>query len=309
MDIINPQFLRLIFKALENTLPPAKDAKQQGGSVIQPQFLLKPEVTPHTPLQINPQLLLNRIEQAAIMREMLQFPQELKELLVLLQSQHQKINPEIIKQLLETNSKEIIGKLIKLIQQAPNNEQNHEQFKQLLSLINHIVPAKDSSPQEVMTHFLLLYLPWLPLLDQQKIEIRFEKKKSESEEENENVAMVVFISTINLGRFKVTILVDKNRNLDILIQNIENQEREILKNILKAIKSGIKAENINAETQMSVVKQQSFTKSEKREVTISQVNNISPQVLIAAQRIAQIILEFDEKASLLEIREQKINKD
>lgn len=257
--------------------------------------------------QVNPQLMLNNAQQAAIMREMLQLPQELRDLLELLMAQNKKITPESLKELLQTNSKDVITRLIRLIQQSPNNQQNHEQLRQLISLLNQITPARDATPQEVVTQMLLLYLPWLPLLEQQKIEVAFEKKNSESEEVDESVAMIVYISTINFGRFKVTIFVDKkkNNNLDIIIQNIEGQEKEVLKNILKEIKSGIKEENITAETQMMVVKQKNFEKSEERKITISQVNNLSPMVLVAAKKIAQVIFEFDEKAGLLEKREKE----
>ncbi len=256
---------------------------------------------------VNPELLLNRPQQAAILRDLMQMPKELKDLLALLMAQNQKLPPEQVKQFLEKNSKEVITKLIRLIQQTPTNQQNHEQMKQLIGLLNQIIPARESTQQEMITQLLLLYLPWLPLQEHQKIEVAFEKKES-GEEADDSVALVIYISTINLGRFKVVIYVLKNQNMNIIIQNIEGQEKEVLKSILKEIKSGIKDENITAVTNMTVTTQQNFEKSEERKITISQVNNLSPMVLVAAQKIAQIIFEHDEKVSLLEKREEKIKE-
>lgn len=241
------------------------------------------------------------------MRQLLQLPQDIRQLLATLLSKDGNLSPESLKNLLENNSKEVISKLIKLIQQSPNNKQNQEQLKQLISLLNQITPGRDASPQETITQFLLLYLPWLPLFEQQKIEVAFEKKES-GEEPDESVALVIFISTINLGRFKIIIFINKQMNMEIVIQNVEGQEKEVLKNILKAVKQGIKEEKITADTHMTVVKQKNFEKSQERKITFSQVNNISPLALVAAKTIAQVIFEFDEKASLLENREKKVQE-
>lgn len=302
MNLINPQFLRLVLKTINKTLSAQEQQPDKKEGFNLPNALSetahKNQQSVILRQQINAELLLNRPEQAFLMKEMLKIPQDIQQLLTLLDSKGQPITPEIIKLLLESNSREVISKLIKLIQQDPYNSQNHEQLKQLMSLISQIVPSKDASAQEILTHLTLLYLPWLPLSEQQKIRIEFEKKQSGNPEEDDSVVMVVFISTINLGRFKVTLLIEKNQMLSIFIQNTELEEKDVLKEIYKEIKKGLKEEHINAETHMSVVKQKNFTKSEKQDVTISQMKSISPPLIIASQRIARIILEYDERASI-----------
>ena len=263
---------------------------------------------------------LNRFEQSALIKELLNLPKDLKMLLALLayktptsenlaklfKAKTAAITPEMINQLLQGNSKEVINKLIRLIAQSPGNTQNHDQLKQLLGLINQIAPAGKVSPQDSLTQLMLLYLPWLPLADQQKIEVWFEKKKSGSSAD-EKIAMVIYVSTINLGRFKITIITDKMGNLEIFIENmseekIPEERKEVVKEILKTINTGIKEEKIEAKTYLSVVKQKNFQESEERRVTISEVNSILPAVMVSAQKIARTILEADEKISLLEKR-------
>lgn len=275
---------------------------------------------------------MSRMEQAAFLRELLNLPKDIKELLVLLTRQSNsaellatllksgniKITPEMIQKMLESNSKEVMNKLIKLLQQpGQQNTQNFDQLKQMMALLSHAVPAKDASPQEVMTQFMLLYLPWLPLMEKQKVELDFEKPESASEEDDEQVAVVIYVSTINLGRFKVTIVVNKVNKPDIIIENIselaesdekdeaqsKNHEKELEK-ILKTVNKEVKEDKIEAKAYLSVVKQENFQETPERKVTITKMSPISPVALVIAQKIARIILEADERVSLLQKRQE-----
>ncbi|HSA06563.1 MAG TPA: hypothetical protein P5556_05245 [Candidatus Gastranaerophilales bacterium] len=332
MDIINPKNLRLILKALSGL------NKERGNLAEQKPINPVPVKTfKALPVKYNFNVemkaqTINRQDQAVFIKELLNLPKDLKELVALLTTKNPsrqtmlnllelknpKINPEILQQLLETNSKEVINKLIKLFQQSPGNMQNYDQLKDIMGLMNQIIPSRKSSPQEIITQLLLLYLPWLPLSEQQKIEIHFEKKKSGSSEEDEEVAMVVYVSTINLGRFKITIIIDKNGHLDIHIEHMrEDQEheseesyknkKEVIENILKTLNSEMKEEKLEAKIVLSEIKQKNYEENPKQEITIAQINSISPSVLIASQKTAQIILEADEKISLLDKRKSNIN--
>ena len=335
MDFISPKSLRLILK----TLSTIKEVHSERGNPLEQNRVNSRPLRAFADLQARSDFqnemkaqLLNRNQQAALMKELLNLPKDLKQLLAslsdnktspqamtrLLQSNAFRINPEIIQQLLETNSKEVINKLIRLIQQNPINTQSYEQLKPLLALLSKITPARDASPQEILTHLLVLYLPWLPLMEQQKILVKFEKKKSGGSEE-EKIAMVIYISTINLGRFKVTIIIDKDKKLDIHIEHIsednENESEEqakerkkLLDQILKNFNSEIKEERIKAKTYISEVKQKNFEDTGEQDVTVAKVNSITPAILVAAQKIARIILEIDEKICLQEKRKSRIDE-
>ncbi len=336
MDFVNSKSLGIILKTLSRI---NKFHSGRGNSPAQTNLNIKKPLNTikQTQAKINTQnemkaRMLNRAEQSAFMKELLNLPKDIKELLgqlaqkstsqqamaQLLRSGTVKINPEIIQQLLEANSKEVISKLIRLIQQSPNNTQGYDQIKPLLALLGQIAPARDSSPQETLTQLLLLYLPWLPLMEEQRVQVRFEKKKKSSGSDDEKIAMVIYISTINLGRFKVTIFTDKKNDLDIHIEHIsEDREelsekeaqarKEVLEAILKNFNSEMKEEKIQAKTCVSQVKQKNFEESATRDVTISNINSISPVILLAAQKVAMVILEIDEKICLLEKRRQDVS--
>lgn len=327
MNLISPKGLRLILK----TLSTINEVKTGEGNKFEPKRSQAREPLAnlarfYSKNSINKEMqakMLNRSEQSALMKELLNLPKDIKQLLAmlagkntsqqaiaqLLKSSSIKIKPEILQQLLQTNSKEVINKLIKLVQQSPANTQGFDQLKSIIALLGQIIPGRESTPQEILTHLLLLYLPWLPLMEDQKIQVQLEKNKSGGSDD-EDIALVIYISTINLGRFKATFLLDKNNKLDILIEHISEDEagdkkeeaearKEILEKIYKAVDKEIKEDNINAKTNISEVKQKNFQESEGRDVTVTEVNNLTPAVLVAAQKVARIILELDEKICLL----------
>jgi len=274
---------------------------------------------------------IQKAQQAALIRELLNIPSEMKELLVFLLSKKKsaesidkliinsdvKINMGLLQRLLETNSKDAMNKLIKLFQQAPGGTENIDQMKEIIKLLSILVPKKDFSPQEVLTNVLLLYLPFIPLSEKQNIEIKFEKKKEENAESDVN-SLVIYISTINLGRFRIAIYSNKNLSLKVEVENIKegNQavpnRKEYIEKILKLIKAETQKEKITTEISFLTAKKKGDPAQEKtehkREVIISPVKDISPVIILTAQKIAKIILEVDEKASLHIAREGMVNE-
>ena len=267
--------------------------------------------------------LINRMELSKFIKDLIKLPGEIEELLSFLTynkisnetlqnllKQNQKINTDIIKQLLEESSKESLNKLLKLFQQAPGGTQNTAQIKNILNLLSQLIPKKELSPQELLTNLTLLYLPWLPLAEKQDLRIQFEKHKNQEEEdESEQTALVIYITTINLGKFMISILLEQNSSIKIEIENSDEKKneknKEYLEKILKEINEQTKQDKINAKTELIVISGAKEPSEEnKREVIISPAKDVSPILIITAQKIAKIILETDEKISLLERREE-----
>lgn len=265
---------------------------------------------------------VNFAEQAKLVRQLLNLPDDIEQLLSflvykkvspealknLLKQGNKKLDINLLKQLLETNSKESAGKLIKLLGQTPGGTRDTEQLKQILTLLNSVVPQKNATPQDVLTGLILMYLPWLPLAELQDVKIRLEEQKEKGEDESGEVALVVYITTINLGRFRISITLEKDLSLKTEIEHFEEEKSEnredTLEKIMKEINSQARKDNINVKTELLISKQKQITeKNEKeREIVISPAAGISPVMIITAQKIAKIILETDEKISLLKAR-------
>lgn len=282
---------------------------------------------------------INTMDLSKLLKGLLNLPEDIEKLLSelvykkgssknlesLLNQPNLKINTDLIRQMLEDNSKESLNKLLKLFQQAPGGTQNTEQIKEILTLLSQMIPKKEASAQEVLTNLVLLYLPWLPLSEKQDIEIRFEKRKNQQEEEeSEQTAFVIYITTINLGRFRISILISQDNSVKIEIENIETSKekdnefkKEFLEKILQSIRENTRKDKINAKTDLVVYEEEKNqenpdvgepTEFSKREVIISPAKNVSPVLVVTAQKIAKIILEADEKFSLLKKRQEVVSE-
>ncbi|EKE03979.1 MAG: hypothetical protein ACD_20C00122G0001 [uncultured bacterium] len=263
---------------------------------------------------------LNAAQQAILIRELLNLPKEFKEflsllvygevnsenLLKLLQDKNKDILLKDIQNLLDVNSKEVITKLIKMLQGGAAGFKDTEQINKLINLVTQLVSSQNTAPQDILTKTVLLYLPWLPLVQQQDIEIRFEERKG-GENEQENIALIMYITTINLGKFKVIIILNKDSSLNI---DIESEESENNKVYLERIRNNVNQEmsesKISGKTNIYTQKIRSEKESDKRELSLYPVSNLSPQVMMIAYSIARIIFEIDENMSLIENRRQKV---
>lgn len=274
---------------------------------------------------------INRMEQAKLIKELLNLPNEIEELFSfllykkvssetlesLLKQTDLKLNTDLIRQILEGNSKESMNKLLKLFQQAPGGTQNTDQIKDILSLLNKIAPKQGYTAHEILTNVTLLYLPWLPLSEKQDLEIKLEqhkkKKEEEKEEESEQTALVIYITTINIGKFKISIILKQDSSIRIEIENYKEQknetDNEYLEKILKEVSEQSRKNKINAKTELFVLEQEEKNEvtNKKREVIISPAADVSPVLIITAQKISKIILEADERISLIKKREEMVN--
>jgi len=268
---------------------------------------------------------INRMEQARLIKDLLKLPGEIEELFSLLVyknissetleallKQNQKLNMDLIREILEKNSKESLNKLLKLCGQTSGGAQNTDQIKDILALLSQIIPKKEASAHEILTNLTLLYLPWLPLSEKQDIEIRIEKRKNKEDDDSEQTALVIYITTINIGVFKISIVLNKDSSVKIEIEATQEKDNEKIKaninKILKKINQQARKDKINVSTELFICEagenEINSTSQKKREVVISPTKEISPILVIMAQKIAKIILEMDEKISLLQKREK-----
>jgi hypothetical protein len=263
---------------------------------------------------------MNSIQQAAFIRELLNIPKDLKDFLALLiykeattetlikllSEQNKGVMLQDIKTLLDTNSKEAIGKLLKLFQANAGLSQNTEQLNKIVNLLNLVIPSPNASSQEILTKTLLLYLPWLPLFQQQNISLKFEEKQEEDSKQDK-VVLIVYISTLNLGRFKVIIILNKNGQLNIDIECEERDNTELyLKQILDSLNQETKNHKIDCKTNIYKQKNRVEKEVEKRELSLFPMSDVSPKIILVAHSIAKVIFEIDEKITLVENRKEMI---
>jgi len=267
--------------------------------------------------------VLTKMQQSVLIRDLLNLPKEIGELLALLTFSNS-INPEMAKQanelnqlilmadiqnILNANSKELLNKLLKLIQPTPGNIQNFDQLKEIINTIQKFIPGQNATNNEILKNVVLLYLPWLPLTQPQDISIEYEKKQLD--EEKEDVTLVIYITTENIGRLKSIIKLDKNFNLKILIESLNYDEsiKEYIQLIDKKVNEEIKSSKIPAKTEINSYKLKELNKSERREVSVqSGSSSISPKILMAAYIVTKVIFELDESITLKKKRKNMVQE-
>ncbi|MDD3013079.1 MAG: hypothetical protein PHC34_05190 [Candidatus Gastranaerophilales bacterium] len=266
---------------------------------------------------------LTRIEQSVLIRELLNLPKEIKELLELLTNNNgnnktltkliNDINQLVmfsdIQKVLNTNAKDLINKLLKLIQPTPGNIQNIDQLKEIIGIIQTMIPSANMPNNEILKNIILLYLPWLPLIQPQEISIEYEKKKN-SEEKDEDISLIIYITTENIGRLKGFISLNSDNKLNIQIESLNYDEsiKEYLEIIHKRVEEEINSNKIPAKTEIISYKSKELKKSERREIALQPVSGISPKILMAAYLVTRVVFELDENISLNKKREKMIQE-
>lgn len=170
-------------------------------------------------LGINPQQL------SAFLKNLLQMPKEIQQLLALMVTQDQSPTQEIIKQIIEQNPKVSLEELQKLLVQKVKQgevqitrllqsaQMNHttesSKMGDLLSLVSQIGARVQASPADSLVMTMLLYLPWYPVSVHQKLQMQYqpggddEGEGSGESDGSDSGQLVLMIETEHMGKFRI----------------------------------------------------------------------------------------------------------
>lgn len=276
---------------------------------------------------INTQAKLLTLEQnAVLLRELLDIPQELSDFIKLFVTSNdesietllkngltqevlnEQLNLANIQQFLDNNAKDVINKLLKIIQQDFRNPQASEQLKDILNALNQVLPQNKTQQQDTLKAIILLYLPWLPLPPPKNLKIGVEANKNGQSEEGEEY-LVIVINTIAFGQLKVSLSINQAGQLKI---NIEFQEEKTGKNfklqIIEKIHEEIEKLKITPTTTFSPLIKSKEGEDPQRSISFQQISAVSQRLMLSAYAIIKIIFEFDDKEALLAKRKKIIDK-
>ncbi|MEW5820600.1 MAG: hypothetical protein AB1782_10450 [Cyanobacteriota bacterium] len=269
---------------------------------------------------------MNIKELNILIRELLSMPKEIQQLLALLAFGETNPNnlsqlfkdPDLqliikqLQQLLGNNSKEVINKLIQLTQNNALFFEGSNQLRDILGVINKISASMQTSPSDALTTAMILYLPWLPLLEQNKFELIFGHKQDEETGEKLDIeVLILFIRTDHLGTFKITIILNKDKTLDINIES-DKAALNIITNLTNKVNerlgtTGVKSNIATTVRKVEEKKSPKELKAEsKKSVSLHPSGKISVITVNAGYLITKIIFAMDEREELLKVREEKI---
>lgn len=205
------------------------------------------------------------------------------------------INLNQIAQMIQTNGKEALTKLIMTMTQASKMGINDlSQLKEMAKLINASVSvAAENNPTKTMKLLLMLYLPWLPLKEGVDFDLEVTQKEESSESDS---ILTVTITTINFGTVIATLYLETSNSVQVAIQCSENFPKEELDNRLDKDKK-----HYSVDTLTSYEVKKEFKPSGNKataSVNMGQTTEINPYLLLMAHSIIKHVIDIDNNASI-----------
>ena len=205
------------------------------------------------------------------------------------------INLNQIAQMIQTNGKEALTKLIMTMTQASKMGINDlSQLKEMAKLINaSISVASENNPTKTMKLLLMLYLPWLPLKEGVDFDLEVTQKEESSESDS---ILTVTITTINFGTVVATLYLETSNSVQVAIQCSENFPKDELDNRLDKDKK-----HYSVDTLTSYEVKKEFKPSGDKataSVNMGQTTEINPYLLLTAHSIIKHVIDIDNNASI-----------
>lgn len=208
---------------------------------------------------------------------------------------------------MQQNGKEALGKLFNITAKyAPTgNITTGSQMGELIAILNACTPKADTTQVQVLKNIMLLYLPWLPLGEQNfSIEIGTSSKNGE-EGGSEDESVTILIQTIHFGNVQVLIF----KSESTINFNITAGETFPKDDIIKLIKT--EAKDYNVQTEMSFEKKEVLNKKPKpqnvqTQISVNTNSQVNPFLILMAQLTVRIIIECDKNTTLVENRKAKL---
>lgn len=259
---------------------------------------------------------LESMERSLYVKNLMQFPKEMDEILQQIQTKPQNTpavaatQQEVAAELLESDvsiatladliqkgGKDAVGKLITAMAEASRQGvQDTSQLKDAIKLINASisVATNQQDSTQVLKTFMLLYLPWLPLQQGVDFELELEELGSNGGEKDDETVLNIIITTKNYGVLKVTLILTGVKTIDFVVNCSEKFPKEEL---LKRLKSEIKKHSIES----TITFAQSEIKPDeddfhKAKISMSSASSVNPFLLLMANSVIRHVIDLDNNA-------------
>lgn len=269
---------------------------------------------PRTLNALNPSMINNlkmnnfaNFERSLYLKDLMNLPKEMEEILVVLQNKETTVAKEALKllnkgidvsvlaELIQTNGKEAMNKLILTMANASKQGiTDLSEMKDAMKLINAsiAVAGQPDNASHILKNFMLLYLPWLPL--QEGVDFDLEIESFDGAEEGEGETTVtIMISTKNYGNVRVMLILSKGNNINIIVNCSDNFPKDEL---LKRLESESKNHSIKSEIifEHQEMKQDKNTERQAK-VSMSNSTQINPFLLLMTNAVIRHAIDLDNQ--------------
>lgn len=213
-----------------------------------------------------------------------------------------------LKTFMQQNGKESLAKLFNMTANFAQSGAvaRSSQMSEIIAILNACTPGADTSQVQVLKNMMLLYLPWLPLGEQNfKLDIGHSAGGEEDGQDGEDT-VTVLISTIHFGNVHVLIFkTDKSAiGFNISASPDFPKDKVIEQLQLEAKDYNIQAE-VNFEKKQSLENKKT-TGETKTQVSVNTSKHINPFLILMAQTAVRIIIELDKNAAVIDSRKAKL---
>lgn len=268
---------------------------------------------------LNTQLALAQMEnteRAVLVKELLNLPNNLKDLLVTLQNTKtgaqstnlqnlQNLDVAQLMQLMQTNGKDALAKLMQIAGML-NKQGNvdNKQLQELQFIVNACMPNAVMSNTQFMKNIILLYLPWLPIGENNNFDIEFSSSDENSGGEESDDTITILIQTENYGNVKVLLVLEAANKINMIINCAKIFPKELLQSKLKESSKEYKLETAVAVNEHETVEKDGLDKAQK--VHMSGASVLNPYVLLMAHAVIRSVIEIDKSQSLVTTRKKTV---
>lgn len=245
---------------------------------------------------------INRSQNVNYLKEVMNLPREMKDVLVLLQNNTKNvqtqsglilanINIKDLTDLIQKSGKDALKQIITTMSQSSvKGWTDISQIQDAMNYINASVSVQDAQTV-ALKNFMLLYLPWLPLHEGVDFELEF-KYSEGGDEEDENI-LNISIVTKNFGQIKILIILKSICSFEIFIQcSISFPKQKLMKMVeVDEKKHSMKSNKVfeNIENKISKLNTQ------QAQITLANVKEISPFLLLIANSVIKNTLIIDNE--------------
>jgi len=262
---------------------------------------------------------VNQLEQqqtTQMIKELFQLPKEITEFLQLVSNQGKNaqvkellgmlIDLSQMSNVLQQNGKSALSNLYQII--AEYNRlgvsMKGQEITELAKVINMAIRQVTSTDVQTLKTVMLLYLPWLPLTDNEVFKLEITEKKEESASDSED-NITLLISTVNYSNLQAAITKTGQDSVNVNVICSEDFPSNDLKNGLdeKSIKFNVP---IKFESKIQENAPKEKNEERKMKIFMNTSPGVNPFLLLVANSVLNIVHNIDDMNTLREKRSRRI---
>jgi hypothetical protein len=272
---------------------------------------------------------MNLAQWALLLRNLLQMPREMVQLLALLSeldegatkallqtllTENPRISLEDLQRFLTTRMDKSQEKLLQLLQSGLMGlGGGGKEAAVLLNSLSELVFQARQSPADALQTTLVLYLPFYPLHGPQRFSLHFEPpEEGEEDGYTQEAQLVIFIETISLGKLRISLSVLYHTQLQALVEH-DPEAAGVLDALRRQMNATMAEENLpppdlifkqragrlSNKGQTASSSRKTFSgKPEGQSVGIHPVGGVSAMTIHLAYWLIRIVLELDSRHAL-----------